>query len=407
MSRAPLGPELDSLFESIPSPSPEPELEALVRSSTAQKPPKPDKGKKRTAATEDAPSASASKKAKLTASKAASKSTEKQPARPQGSGGRHPGSQNYTDPDLKMLLHLVADVLPIGGNGWARITDRFNKWAWDNNRPIRTQKPLKTKFDQMARTPKPTGCAEIPPLIARAQEIDHLISGEVHMRELNDSQVDIEEEEEEAELKEIEEEEEEFEIVEALAPSKKKKAATGGPVLKTFREQGSSGSSSTTRQSLASRRTQVNDFMSAVTSSLDPTHREARDKARFACRASQDEISHLTQDNRDLWNHYNSLNERFQQQAFAHQQAMGEVTRLQGRLDMLEMVGAFTVGTSILPPVPMLHLSLLVPISHQLLVHHLLAPDRVATARLTLEIMKEGGESIGGRKIGSMWSIKT
>ncbi|KAI9059358.1 hypothetical protein FKP32DRAFT_1606072 [Trametes sanguinea] len=110
------------------------------------------------------------------------KSKGKQAAKPTAAGGRQPGSLNYSEDDLDALLDLVQEELPIGQKMWQRITDHFNDWARENGCPPRTQKLLKTKFESLARTPKPTGCAEVPPHVERAWEIEELINEKIHQQ---------------------------------------------------------------------------------------------------------------------------------------------------------------------------------------------------------------------------------
>jgi hypothetical protein len=61
-------------------------------------------------------------------------------------GGRRAGAGNYQDADLKELLRLTEEELPIGGNGWKRISSRFAQWATCHSRPPRDAKTLEMKF---------------------------------------------------------------------------------------------------------------------------------------------------------------------------------------------------------------------------------------------------------------------
>lgn len=63
-----------------------------------------------------------------------------------GYGGRRMGAGNYQHADLKELLRLVEEELPIGGHGWKRISTRFAQWASRHGRPTRDTKALETKF---------------------------------------------------------------------------------------------------------------------------------------------------------------------------------------------------------------------------------------------------------------------
>lgn len=107
-----------------------------------------------------------------------------------------------------------------------------------------------------------------------------------------------------------------------------RQASTSAPVMKAYRDQAGSSSA---RAASSNRRAQAQDFMTAVTTSLDPAAREARDEARFARKFTQDELLRLSNDNRELRARNDTLSDRLQQQ-------MSEVTRLQSRLEMLEMM---------------------------------------------------------------------
>ena len=61
-------------------------------------------------------------------------------------GGRRPGAGNYQDADLKELLHLVEEELPIGGHGWKQISTRYAQWASHHSWPTCDSKALEMKF---------------------------------------------------------------------------------------------------------------------------------------------------------------------------------------------------------------------------------------------------------------------
>ncbi len=64
--------------------------------------------------------------------------------------GRQTGSRNYSQADIKILLDVVEEVLPIGADMWACATKLFNQQAKKIGRPTREQKPLKTKFEAVS-----------------------------------------------------------------------------------------------------------------------------------------------------------------------------------------------------------------------------------------------------------------
>ncbi|KAI0692693.1 hypothetical protein C8T65DRAFT_711342 [Cerioporus squamosus] len=340
-----------------PSPTPESDLEFLRRSqtSTASTASAAAKGKKRVSEETSAVPTKKQKAAAQTSTKSTGKGKGKakavpEPAKGTAHTGRQLGSHNYNDEDVDAVLAIAQDVLPIGQNAWAEVTRRFNAWAEENGRPSRTQKPLKTKFESLVRTPKPTGNAEIPPHIERAYEIERLINEKVHTRELDDGDIADEDGEESEDGQEVEEDNSDLEVLDGLplrgqrtsrpstsVAAKQKSGKPTAPVLKGIRTDGMTGTSSRTSAS-SSRRTQASEFMSAVTTSLDPSLRDGRDEARFARRLAQSELDRLTQDNRDLRTRNDALTDRLAQQgAQVHQMAL-ENSRLQSRLDMLEMV---------------------------------------------------------------------
>ncbi|EIW51376.1 uncharacterized protein TRAVEDRAFT_41095 [Trametes versicolor FP-101664 SS1] len=331
-----------------------PELRGAHHPAPAQPNPtavtsKSDKGKKR--ALEHGTSSVAKKprvapKPKAAPPRLSAKAKGKQVVRPpaalpQSHNGRQPGASNYTDEDMDALLDLVEVELPIGQNAWQRITDDFNSWARENGRPPRTQKPLKTKYDTLVRTPKPTGSASVPANVERAWEIEEHINEKIHLGVLDDGDIADNNEEVNESIIEVDDEasNSEVEIVDPpvrasakerglLAASARKPFAQ--PVMKGFRDQ---ATASTARAAASSRRAQAQDFMSAVTTSLDPAARNARDDARYARRFAQDELQRLSSDNRDLRTRNDTLTDRLHQQST-------EVARLQSRLDMMEMMQA-------------------------------------------------------------------
>jgi hypothetical protein len=63
--------------------------------------------------------------------------------------GRPHGSNNYTSADMKTLLDLVEDELPLGQRGWQTIHAKFSQWAKIAGRPDRKVTSLETKFKQV------------------------------------------------------------------------------------------------------------------------------------------------------------------------------------------------------------------------------------------------------------------
>ncbi|KAI0648374.1 hypothetical protein C8Q79DRAFT_572296 [Trametes meyenii] len=303
---------------------------------------KVDKGKRR-ADPEPAPKPT-SKKAK-TVAKPSAKAQGKRPAQTATSHtGRQPGASNYSEEDVDTLLDLVQNELPVGQRAWERITEQFNEWAQDNGRPPRSQKPLKSKFSSLVSTPKPTGSATVPANVKRAKKLENQINEKVHLGVIDDAEMADTADVEESGVVEVNEDtdDSDVEVLDTPASSNpasrkagKQASATPQPVLKGFRDQ---GASSAARSSGSTRRAAAQDFMGAVAAHLDPAARERRDESRFVRRAAQEENQRLAQENRDLRARNDVLMDRLQQQT-------AELTRLQARLELNELMQA-TVGQS-------------------------------------------------------------
>ncbi|OJT05798.1 hypothetical protein TRAPUB_3352, partial [Trametes pubescens] len=152
----------------------------------------------------------------------------------------------------------------------------------------------------LMRTPKPTGSATVPSAVQRAFEIEDLINEKVHLRTLDDGNIADGEEVPGAGDSDVE-------VLDGPPTKKKAPPASGGSVLRGIREQVPSTGAPNAAARGATRRAQASDFMSAVSASLNPALREARDDTRFARRLAQDDLHHLTQENRDLRTRNESL----------------------------------------------------------------------------------------------------
>ncbi|OJT07900.1 hypothetical protein TRAPUB_1207, partial [Trametes pubescens] len=180
--------------------------------------------------------------------------------------------------------------------------------------------------------------------VERAWEIEEQINERIHLGVFDDGEIaDTNEEVDEGVIEVMDNgNDSDIEIVERCTTANSmtrkaatssvtqsaRKASTSAPVMKAYRDQAGSSSA---RAASSNRRAQAQDFMTAVTTSLNPAAREARDEAHFACKFTQDELLRLSNDNRELRAHNDTLSDRLQQQ-------MSEVTRLQSRLEMLEMM---------------------------------------------------------------------
>jgi hypothetical protein len=62
-------------------------------------------------------------------------------------GGCPVGSRNFQPPETQMLLGIVEDHLPIGGDSWQAVASCYNSWAQPNGFKEQDKKSLKQKFD--------------------------------------------------------------------------------------------------------------------------------------------------------------------------------------------------------------------------------------------------------------------
>ncbi len=71
---------------------------------------------------------------------------------PHRCGGRQVGASNYTDADVRELLRLIRNHLPVGPKGWEIVCSAFNVYASRCNRPKRDVLSLRSKFNRVGRS---------------------------------------------------------------------------------------------------------------------------------------------------------------------------------------------------------------------------------------------------------------
>ena len=59
------------------------------------------------------------------------------------------GAANYRPREIKVLLDLVEEDLPVGAKGWNGVGARFREWAAMTEYPSRTDRSLEVKFKQV------------------------------------------------------------------------------------------------------------------------------------------------------------------------------------------------------------------------------------------------------------------
>ncbi len=87
------------------------------------------------------------KKSKQKPTKANGGKTRKGDAAKAKAGGRPQGSRNFQAPETQMLLRIIEERVPIGGDSWQAVAAHYNSWARTNEFKERDKKSLKQKFD--------------------------------------------------------------------------------------------------------------------------------------------------------------------------------------------------------------------------------------------------------------------
>lgn len=85
--------------------------------------------------------------------------------------GKRAGAPNYNQEDVDKLLEILDVEEPLGANDWALVESLHNSWATEEDRPVRDADSLKSKFDKLANTKKPTGNPSCPPNVREAKRI--------------------------------------------------------------------------------------------------------------------------------------------------------------------------------------------------------------------------------------------
>ncbi|RHY04880.1 hypothetical protein DYB36_006910 [Aphanomyces astaci] len=91
---------------------------------------------------------------------------------------------NWNDKDVEILLDCIQDLVPLGQNGWAKVTQQFN--AHNNVGFARDWEACKRKFTFLKSVKKPTGDPDCPPLVVRAKHIQRDIDSRAAVEVLDD-----------------------------------------------------------------------------------------------------------------------------------------------------------------------------------------------------------------------------
>ena len=78
---------------------------------------------------------------------------------------------SYSELEMATLVQLVGAIKPNGGQRWDRVASEYAAIGYKNNWPRRTAQSLKTKFNELKNTKKPTGDPNCPKYFADAKRV--------------------------------------------------------------------------------------------------------------------------------------------------------------------------------------------------------------------------------------------
>ncbi|KAA1473662.1 hypothetical protein DENSPDRAFT_882210 [Dentipellis sp. KUC8613] len=254
--------------------------------------------------------------------------------------GRPASSRNYSFDDQEALLDLVAEELPLGQRGWARIEKAFAKWAKVKGRPVRKLTSLETKYKQLVKTKKPTGTGVCPPLVARAHSIEDLINEKAGTRDLDDLEYveEVADQESGHDSGDDNEEMGEDEVVESQAVHPMHREATfSATVMRPAvpLDAPSSGARQRARRSLG------NDLASKLSHAFDPEVQRQRDAERSTRSFQQTQLFSLTQQLRDA----NTLTEALRTQLAELRERLHHTERALDRAEFRLQIADFNSST--------------------------------------------------------------
>jgi hypothetical protein len=93
--------------------------------------------------------------------------------------------QHWREEEVRLLLDIVEDILPRGGNEWTLCANQYNskRQPWMAERD---DDQIKNKYKALKNVKKPTGDPTIPPLVLRAKRIQNDIETKICVATLDD-----------------------------------------------------------------------------------------------------------------------------------------------------------------------------------------------------------------------------
>ena len=104
--------------------------------------------------------------------------------------GRRAGARGWKEPELEAMLDHIEEVMPCGTKQWEIVSLKLFESGYS-----RSAVSLRKKFDKLWGQEKPTGSAEIPRLVLRAQVAKEKISAHEVIGYTNENDTDEDDEE--------------------------------------------------------------------------------------------------------------------------------------------------------------------------------------------------------------------
>lgn len=185
----------------------------------------------------------------------------------------------------------------------------------------------------------------MPWYVREAKLLDRKINGKVHLKELDDDNLDGSSELQDMAEGPVDEED-------GLVHGSENEVDTASQDNSALKSSGmimpacdsishSDPSTSVTSRPSTSRRSQAHEILNLLSATLNPAAREEREQTKFAHHLVREEISRLAQENRDLRNRNDVLNDRVLDLTMQLEDQKAEVKRLQTRLETYELMQAF------------------------------------------------------------------
>ncbi|KAE9383642.1 hypothetical protein BT96DRAFT_1106326 [Gymnopus androsaceus JB14] len=253
--------------------------------------------------------------------------------------GKRAGSKNYGQSEMRKIVDLAHELLPLGGRAWDDLTEKYNIWAKRQELVVRARKALYAKYNGMLKTAneKPTGDAERLQIYADILDAEAGILEKCSNGDIQDSDFDPaasdDDGDDEADIDDtrshisIESDNDTPKPVHVSTKSSAHRTSTPSSTVLTkgfkieapLPPKGQRGKS---------RQTNATEVLSSISAALDPRVMHERDEARASHNFQIQQISFYQSENRTLMQRNMELNEKLQEERRRADAAMNELNML-------------------------------------------------------------------------------